>query len=142
MKLRYGVLGLVLLLGLGADGGGCNGSPVGVQDYGTITGRVIDAATNRPVGGALVSVGSLYTVYADPQGAFTLSGVPTGTQTVTARSPGYSLGTGRILVRKQQTVSIDYIKVLPMVQTGPTPLPAPAAASASPDEVTPEPQAT
>jgi hypothetical protein len=137
MKLRFGILGLVFLLGLGADGGGCSGSPVGVQDYGTITGRVVDAATNKPIGGALVSVGSLYTGYADPQGAFTLSAIPTGTQTVTARSPGYGAGTADILVRKDQTVSVDYIKLQAVVQVGPTPLP-PSPASQS----TPSPAAT
>jgi len=137
MKLRFGILGLVLLLGLGADGGGCNGSPVGVQDYGTITGRVIDAATNKPIGGALISVGSLYTGYADPQGAFSLTPVPTGTQTVTARSPGYASGTADILVRKDQAVSVDYIKLQPLVQIGPTPLPASPAAT-----ITPAPAAT
>jgi len=139
MKLRFGILGLVLLLGLGADGGGCSGSPVGVQDYGAITGRVIDAATNKPIGGALVSVGSLYTGYADPQGAFTLTAVPTGTQTVTARSPGYGSGTADILVRKDQTVSVDYIKLQPLVQVGPTPLPASPAPAPT---LTPAPAAT
>ncbi len=132
MKLRFGILGLVLLLGLGANGGGCSGSPVGVQDYGSITGRVIDAYTNQPVGGALVSVGSLFTAYADPQGAFTLTGIPTGTQTVTARSPGYAAGTQDILVRKDKTVSVDYIKITPSAQVGPTPLPAKPATTPAP----------
>ncbi len=132
MKLRFGILGLVLLLGLGANGGGCNGSPVGVQDYGSITGRVIDSYTNQPVGGALVSVGSIFTAYADPQGAFILTGIPTGTQTVTARSPGYAAGTEDILVRKDKTVSADYIKITPAAQVGPTPLPAKPAATATP----------
>lgn len=132
MKLRFGILGLVLLLGLGADGGGCNGSPVGVQDYGTITGRVLDGTTNKPIGGALISVGSLYTAYADPQGAFTLNAIPTGTQTVTARSPGYSAGTVDILVRKDKTVSVDYINLTPVVQVGPTPLPPSPRPTATP----------
>ena len=132
MKLRFGILGLVLLLGLGANGGGCNGSPVGVQDYGSITGRVLDSVTNQPVGGALVSVGSLFTAYANPQGAFTLTGVPTGTQTVTVRSPGYAPTATDILVRKDQTVSTDYVKLVPQAQVGPTPMPrtgTPAPAS-------------
>ncbi len=132
MKLRYGILGLVFLLALGANGGGCNGSPVGVQDYGSITGRVIDSVTNQPVGGALVSVGSLYTAYADNQGAFTLAAIPSGTQTVTARSPGYASGGTEILVRKDKTVSVDYIKLTPLAQVGATPMPVRPAPSATP----------
>ena len=58
--MRYAVLGMLLLFALGD---GCSPPPnvVGVQDYGRVTGRVLDAMTNRPIPNALVSVGSLYT---------------------------------------------------------------------------------
>ena len=41
------------------------------KTYGYVTGRVLDAMTNRPTPNALVSVGSLYTTHADVSGAFT-----------------------------------------------------------------------
>ena len=86
--MRYAVLGMLLLFALGD---GCSPTPnvVGVQDYGQVTGRVLDAMTNRPIPSALVSVGSLYTASTDATGAFTLTKVPIGDQTVTARAPGY-----------------------------------------------------
>ncbi|MBV8654951.1 MAG: hypothetical protein JO160_02830, partial [Candidatus Eremiobacteraeota bacterium] len=46
--MRYAVLGMLLLFALGD---GCSPTPgvVGVQDYGQVTGRVLDAMTNRPI---------------------------------------------------------------------------------------------
>ena len=103
--MRRFVLGLVLLFALGDS---CAPSPgvVGVQDYGQVTGRVLDAMTNRPLPNALVSVGSLYTASADARGAFVLGKVPAGDQTVTARAPGYSYGTGDVTVLKDRIVSV------------------------------------
>ena len=50
--MRYAVLGMLLLFALGD---GCSPPPnvVGVQDYGQVTGRVLDAMTNRPIPNAL-----------------------------------------------------------------------------------------
>ncbi len=51
------------MLLLFALGDGCSPPPnvVGVQDFGQVAGRVLDAMTNRPIPNALLSVGSLYT---------------------------------------------------------------------------------
>ncbi len=128
MRLRYGILGLVLLLSLGAQGGGCNNHIVGVQDYGSVTGRVIDAQTNKPIGGALVSVGSLYTANADSQGAFTIAQVPVGEQRVMARSAGYVTSAVTVEVTKDATATAGYLRLPPVsgMEGGPTPPPTPS----------------
>jgi hypothetical protein len=128
MRLRYGILGLVLVLSLGAQGGGCNNHVVGVQDYGSVTGRVIDARTNKPIAGALVSVGSLYTANADSQGAFTIGQVPVGEQRVMARSAGYVTAAVTVDVTKDATASADYLKLAPVsgMEAGPAPPPTPS----------------
>jgi hypothetical protein len=135
--MRYAVLGMLLLFALGD---GCSPTPnvVGVQDYGQITGRVLDAMTNRPIPSALLSVGSLYTATADPNGAFTLTRVPVGDQTVTARAPGYESATADATVLKDQAVSVGYVRLVPSVHPAgqptlpppPTPAPAPSASPA------------
>jgi hypothetical protein len=138
--MRYVVLGMIFLFALGD---GCSPTPnvVGVQDYGQVTGRVLDAMTNQPIPSALVSVGSLYTTNADPKGGFSLTKVPIGDQTVTARAPGYKYSTADTTVLKDQTVSIGYIRLVPSVRPAgqptlpppPTPAPAPTPSpSASP----------
>ena len=110
--MRYAVLGMLLLFALGD---GCSPPPnvVGVQDYGRVTGRVLDAMTNRPIPNALVSVGSLYTGRADVNGAFMLRTVA-GDQTVTARAPGYSTATADTTINKDETVSVEYIRLVPL----------------------------
>jgi len=148
--MRYFVLGMIVLFALG-DGCSPQAGVVGVQDYGLVTGRVLDAMTNRPIPGALVSVGSLYTTAADARGAFVLTKVPAGDQTVTARAPGYGTAGGDVTVLKDRTESVGYVRLVPLVHaagqptlappptpTPATPTPAPsvtAAGSAMPSEV-------
>lgn len=117
---------MVLLFALGDS---CSPAPgvVGVQDYGQVTGRVLDAMTNRPIPNALVSVGSLYTASADARGAFTLRKVPAGDQTVTARAPGYSYGTGDVTVDKDKTASVGYVRLVPLIHPAGQPTLSPPA---------------
>jgi hypothetical protein len=144
---RLWVLSFVFLLSLGANGGGCsNPNAVGVQQYGTIVGRILDATNNRPVGSVLVSVGAIYTAYSDPNGAFTLSNIPIGHQDVTASAPGYDRNIATAVVHENKTTNIGYLRIMPL--TGgptapppPTPTPTPGAPTPIPAE-TPTPAAT
>lgn len=117
---------MVLLFALGDS---CSPTPgvVGVQDYGQVTGRVLDAMTNRPIPNALVSVGSLYAASADARGAFTLSKVPAGDQTVTARAPGFGYATADVTVFKDKTVSAGYVRLVPLIHPAGQPTLAPPA---------------
>ncbi|MGB8910516.1 MAG: carboxypeptidase regulatory-like domain-containing protein, partial [Candidatus Cybelea sp.] len=110
--MRYALLGMLLLFALGDS---CSPPPnvVGVQDFGRVTGRVLDAMTNRPIPNALLSVGSLYTTRADVNGAFMLRTVA-GDQTVTARAPGYSTATADTTIPKDGTVSVGYVRLVPL----------------------------
>ncbi len=141
--MRYAVLGVLLLFALGDA---CSPPPnvVGVQDFGRVAGRVLDAMTNRPIPNALLSVGSLYTTRADVNGGFVLRAVA-GDQTVTARAAGYSTSSADTTIPKDGTVSIGYIRLVPL--TAPagqptlsppaTPSPHPSAASAGPSASSP-----
>jgi hypothetical protein len=129
--MRNLVLGLVLVLAMGDS---CNNGVVGVQDYGSVTGRVLDATTNRPIANAIVSVGSLFVITADAEGAFTLPHVPVGLQTVTARMPGYTTDAGSLRVRKDATAQAGYLRLVPLSK--------PDAVPTLPPPATPTPQAT
>jgi hypothetical protein len=120
--MRNLVLGLVLLLAMGDS---CNNGVVGVQDYGSVTGRVLDATTNRPIANAIVSVGSLFVVTADGQGAFTLPHVPVGLQNVTARMPGFTTDATTLRVRKDATVPLSKPDAVPTLPPPATPTPQP-----------------
>ena len=81
------------------------------QNYGTITGRVFDAATNQPVGGAVVTVDTILSSTSGSDGTYRIGNVPLGTYTLSPippsgydapRQPAYdgSIGTG-------QTITVD-----------------------------------
>jgi hypothetical protein len=129
--MRKLVLGLVVLLTMGDS---CNNGVVGVQDYGSVTGRVLDATTNQPIANAIVSVGSLFVTSADGQGAFTIPHVPVGQQAVIARMPGFTTDSTTVRVRKDQTAQAGYLRLVSMTK--------PAAVSTLPPPPTPTPEAT
>jgi Carboxypeptidase regulatory-like domain len=123
-SMRKVVLGLVVLLTMGDS---CNNGVVGNQDYGIVTGRVLDATSNKPIADAIVSVGSLFVITADGQGGFTLPHVPVGLQTVTARMPGFTTTTTQLRVRKDTTAQAGYLRLVPLNKPDAVPtLPPPA----------------
>src|SRR5215469_16871535 len=122
--MRRLLLAFVFLLTV-ADS--CNNGVVGVQDFGQVSGRVLDAMTNRPVANAIVSVGSLYTATADANGAFILPHIPIGQQTISARMPGFSTDSAPVRVRKNEIAQAGYLRLVPITKPASVPtLPPPA----------------
>ena len=137
--MRNIVLGFVLLLAMGDS---CSNGVVGVQDYGSVTGRVLDATTNKPIPNAIVSVGSIFTATADSFGAFTMPRIPIGSQTVTARAPGFTTSSVDVRIHKDRSASAGYIRVVPLskpasVSTLPPPAPEPTAVPSALETWTP-----
>lgn len=139
--MKFLAFGLFVIL---AQSGGCNNpNGGGVQDVGGVVGRVLDATNNRPIPNALVAVGAIYTGYSNPDGAFTLNGIPIGRQDLTAEAPGYQTTALTVVVHKNQTANAWYVRLVPL--TGgptapppPTPTPTPGLATPVP-ALTPEP---
>jgi hypothetical protein len=112
---------------------------------------VLDAMTNHPIANALLSVGSLYTAHADVNGAFDFKAVA-GDQTVTARAPGYTTATADVTITKDTTVSLGYIRLVPLTAPAgeptlqppviPTPTPSASPASGVSPLPSPSPPAT
>lgn len=109
--LRRGpaLLAIALLLA------GCvNPNAIGVQQTGSISGRVIDANTQQPIFGAIVSVNSLTSVKSDASGVFTLARVPIGVQTLTIYANGYQTQTvPGVSVAQNQTSEVGLISLQP-----------------------------
>lgn len=93
-----------------------NPNAIGVQDTGSIVGRVIDAKTQQPIANAIVNVNSLVGGTTDGGGVFRLSNnVPTGVQQVTVRAVGYATYTsGDIVIRKGETSDAGLIPLQPL----------------------------
>uniref|UniRef100_E6Q447 Uncharacterized protein n=1 Tax=mine drainage metagenome TaxID=410659 RepID=E6Q447_9ZZZZ len=139
---------VIAFLVLTAIGSSCSPPPnvVGVQSYGTVVGRVLDATTNLPIPEALVSVGSLYTATADKEGGFVIPGVPIGNQVVQVHAPGYTYVSKRIFVLQNKTANARYLRLVPAaLPAGEATLPPPGTPSPSPEPSTsasPEPSAS
>lgn len=75
---------------------------------GSLTGRVVDAGTMRPLEGAQVSlVRRSLGVLARADGRFLIPAVPVGTHTLEVRFIGYKTETRQVTVTAGQTVSVD-----------------------------------
>jgi hypothetical protein len=111
------------LAGLGSLLAGCaNPNAIGVQDMGSITGRVINAKTQAAVSGALLSVGNVV-VQSDPQGAFNFgppngtpqSAVPIGQQTINVYANGYNPAQVTVSIpKKNTTVDAGLVRLTPV----------------------------
>ncbi len=96
----------------------CNNGVVGVQDYGRVTGRVLDAMTNRPIPDAMVSVGSLFVSGRRP-GGFMLAHVPVGFKP--SRHVCRALRHRRIAVARRKkivTAQAGYMRLVPIIHAG------------------------
>jgi hypothetical protein len=69
---------------------GPNGNGMGVADFGTVTGRVVDTDSLQPIAGATISVGNIVSITAAiDRGGFVLRNVPVGTQTLSISAIGW-----------------------------------------------------
>lgn len=73
---------------------------------GTIRGSVTDAATQQPLFGVTITVGSRSTL-TQADGRYVLPGVPAGTDALRARLLGYALATQPVTVVAGQTLVVD-----------------------------------
>ena len=83
----------------------------GVAEFGSVQGRVVEAKNpSQPIGTFTVAIGG-QSVSVSPaaQGAFKVDHVPTGTQTITISSPGYTSYSAQVIVRKGQTTELGLI---------------------------------
>jgi hypothetical protein len=82
---RIGLLSL-WLFGLG----GCAAPAVPqAQQYASMSGTVVDAATNAPITGATVTVDVVFVVTTGANGAFSVTNLPNGPVSCSASAPNY-----------------------------------------------------
>ena len=83
--------------------------PVAAQATGTIEGRVVAAATSRPLPEVQLSVtGTTLGARTDESGRFRITGVPPGTQRVRAQRIGYNSATNSVTVVAGQAVTAEF----------------------------------
>ncbi|HEU4680306.1 MAG TPA: TonB-dependent receptor plug domain-containing protein, partial [Gemmatimonadales bacterium] len=91
-------------------------APLRAQEpTGTIQGRVTDQASELPVQGAIVRVGSRST-QTRPDGGYLLTEVPAGTDTLRVTMIGYAPGTRLVTVAAGETLDLDVALVAQAAQ--------------------------
>jgi len=83
---------------------------------GTLTGKVLDAQTRKPIENATVAVGG-YAVATNAAGAFTVPFIGAGQQTATASLYGYYDQSVKVTIVRDFTITVNFkLKAKPLVQ--------------------------
>ena len=83
---------LIALVLLAAPLAGCQGDELPpASQYSSFSGLIVDAATNQPVSGAVVTVDTVLTATTDTTGKFSIDKVPSGIVDYTVQAQGYKL---------------------------------------------------
>lgn len=102
------IVRLVCTCALAAVVSALGAAPAAAQQ-GTVSGRVTDAATGRPVAAVQVRVvGTNLTAVTSGEGVYTLRNVPAGPVTVRALSVGYAEAAQRAALAAGQTATLDF----------------------------------
>ena len=98
----------LIVLTLGACAPNPNG--MGVADFGSVDGNVVDTQSLQPIGGATVAVGNVVAVTSPgSSGYFLLQNVPVGTQTLQITAIGWQPYTATITVTKNDYTHLNNI---------------------------------
>lgn len=87
---------------------GCNENTVDPVFYGSLQGTVTYKSSGAPAPGVEVSTApTTSTVVTDAEGNFSLTDIPTGEYSVTASLEGYKNATRKIVVTRDNTITVD-----------------------------------
>jgi hypothetical protein len=100
-RSALGLLVVTLLVACNAD----QLPPPG--QYSTVSGHIVDRATNQPVAGAIVTIDTVLTVTTDAAGAFSIDKVPAGTLDYTVKADGYALVSATATAEPGKTFTLD-----------------------------------
>ncbi len=102
-----------LVVGMALIGSGCGGGGGGVAT--SLVGYVYDDSTLNPIAGASAQLAGVTSGLSSAAGAFTITGVPTGTHTLTVYVTGYTtVSVSVVLSSGANNVGVIY---LPVAQT-------------------------
>ena len=101
---RAAAAALILLTGAVA----CNSDALPpAAGFTTIAGTVLDAASNKPVSGAVVTIDTLLTATTDASGKYSIEKVPSGIVDYTVQAEGYPLLSSTTSVEPGKPFQLD-----------------------------------
>ncbi|MBV8491555.1 MAG: carboxypeptidase regulatory-like domain-containing protein [Candidatus Eremiobacteraeota bacterium] len=101
--LRAALVALVV-----CAGAACNDDSLPpAAGYAAVSGTIVDAATNKPVAGAIVTVDTVLTATTDATGKFAFEKVPSGIVDYTVQATGYRAITASANVEPGKPFELD-----------------------------------
>lgn len=87
---------------------GCNSDSLPpAAGYASITGTVLDAATNKPIPGAVVTIDTVLTATSDATGKFSFEKVPSGIADYAVAATGYKPVTSTATIEPGKPFTLD-----------------------------------
>lgn len=94
-----------------------NPNGMGVADFGTVSGRVVDTKTQQPINSATIAIGNVvYITTAADQGGFVLHNVPVGTNMIRFSAIGWVSFGSQVTVVKDQNTDVGLIGLTSTIQ--------------------------
>ena len=106
MKFAARTLATAILLVVAVVG--CNNDTLPpAAGYSSVTGTILDSATNKPVAGAIVTIDTVLTATTDAAGKFTIDKVPSGIVDYSVQAQGYKVVTSSANVEPSKPFELD-----------------------------------
>ena len=87
---------------------GCNSDALPpASGVSTVNGTILDAATNKPVAGAVVTIDTVLTATTDASGKFSIEKVPAGAVDYTVQAAGYKVVSASANVEPGKPFELD-----------------------------------
>jgi Carboxypeptidase regulatory-like domain len=103
-QARAMLAAVLLLLGSAA----CNTDALPpAAGFATVSGTVVDNATNNPIAGAVVTIDTVLTATTDASGKFTIAKVPSGIADYTVQAKGYPVLTSSTSIEPGKTFQLN-----------------------------------
>ncbi len=107
------LVAMALLLGVTV---GCNSDQLPpASGFASVTGTIVDAKTNAPITGAVVTIDTVLTATSDASGRFTIAKVPSGIADYAVTATGYTTLTSSATIEPGKPFTLN----LTLAQPGP-----------------------
>jgi hypothetical protein len=100
-SLLAGAAALLLLVACNSD------ALPPASGFTTVQGTILDAASNQPVAGAVVTIDTVLTATTDASGKFTIEKVPSGVADYTVQAQGYKIVTSSAQLEPGKPFELD-----------------------------------
>jgi hypothetical protein len=102
------IYGAIALIALALQGCDSDALPP-AAGFAGVSGTIVDAKTNAPIGGAVVTIDTVLTATTDATGHFSIERVPSGIADYVVQAPGYQLISSTATIEPGKPFSLNIV---------------------------------